>query len=146
WMRDAVLRDKFPTIKQLTNDPRFFPYRYGQALWAYVGGRWGDRTIIEVYRQSLRLGWDQALIRVLGENSDSLSKDWAAANRAQYSPVMSGRAHPDSIGAGIVGIKSSRDFNVAPSISPDGKLVAFYSSRNLFSIDLFLADARTGKV
>jgi hypothetical protein len=25
WMRDAVMRDKFPTIKQLTTDPRFFP-------------------------------------------------------------------------------------------------------------------------
>jgi len=40
WMRDAVLRDKFPTIKQVTNDPRFFPYRYGQACghtWAAVG-------------------------------------------------------------------------------------------------------------
>ena len=56
WMRDAVMRDKLPTIKQLTTDPRFFPYRYGQALWAYVGGRWGDRAIVDVYRTSLRLG------------------------------------------------------------------------------------------
>jgi hypothetical protein len=84
WMRDAVMRDKFPTIKQLTTDPRFFPYRYGQALWAYVGGRWGDRQIVEVYRTALRLGWDAALVRVLGENQDSLSKDWAAANKAMY--------------------------------------------------------------
>ena len=68
WMRDAVMRNKFPTIKQLTIDPRFFPYRYGQALWAYVGGRWGDRAIVDVYRTALRLGWDAALVRVLGEN------------------------------------------------------------------------------
>ena len=81
WMRDAVMRNKFPTIKQLTTDPRYFPYRYGQALWAYVGGRWGDRAIVDVYRTALRLGWDNALVRVLGENQDSLSKDWAAANR-----------------------------------------------------------------
>ena len=32
WLRDAAERDNLPTIKQLTNDPRFFPYRYGQAL------------------------------------------------------------------------------------------------------------------
>ena len=43
WMRDAVMRNDLPTIKQLTSDPRYFPYRYGQALWAYIGGRWGDR-------------------------------------------------------------------------------------------------------
>jgi hypothetical protein len=42
WLRDAALRNDLPTIKQLTSDPRYFPYRYGQALWAYIGGKWGD--------------------------------------------------------------------------------------------------------
>jgi Tol biopolymer transport system component len=146
WMRDAVLRDKFPTIRQLTTDPRFFPYRYGQALWAYVGGRWGDRAIVDVYRSALRLGWDAALVRVLGENSDSLSKDWAAANKAMYLPQVAGRQHPDSVGQRLVGLARSGDYNLAPTISPDGKLFAFFSSRNLFSIDLFVGDATTGKI
>ena len=38
------------------------------------------------------------------------------------------------------------DYNLAPTISPDGKLFAFFSSRNLFSIDLFVGDATTGKI
>ncbi len=146
WMRDAVMRDKFPTIKQLTTDPRFFPYRYGQALWAYVGGRWGDRSVVEVYRTALRLGWDQALIRVLGENQDSLSKDWAAANKAMYLPQIAGRTHPDSTGTKLIGLQRSGDYNLAPTLSPDGKLFAFFSSRSLFSIDLFVGDAATGKI
>ena len=146
WMRDAVQRNKFPTIKQLTTDPRFFPYRYGQALWAYVGGRWGDRSIVEVYRTALRIGWDAALVRVLGENQDSLSKDWAAANRAMFLPQIAGRTHPDSVAQKLVGLARSSDYNLAPTISPDGKLFAFFSSRNLFSIDLFMGDATTGKI
>lgn len=147
WMRDAVQRDKFPTIKQLTTDPRFFPYRYGQALWAYVGGRWGDRTVVDVYRAALRLGWDQALIRVLGENQDSLSKDWAAANKAMYLPQIAGRTHPDSIGQKLIGLDRSGDYNLAPTLSPDGKLFAFFSSKkNLFGIDLLVGDATTGKI
>jgi Tol biopolymer transport system component len=146
WMRDAVMRDKFPTINQLTTDPRFFPYRYGQALWAYVGGRWGDRAVVDVYRTSLRLGWDQALIRVLGMNSDSLSKEWAAANKAAFLDVAKARTSPDSVGRSIVPVARSSDYNVSPSLSPDGKLVAFFSSRDLFGIDLYLADAQTGKV
>src|SRR3954463_8175640 len=146
WMRDAVMRDKFPTINQLTTDPRFFPYRYGQALWAYVGGRWGDRAVVDVYRTSLRLGWDQALIRVLGMNSDSLSKEWAAANKAAYLDLTKARTHPAPAGRVIVPLSRSNDYNVSPSLSPDGKLVAFFSSRDLFGIDLFLADAQTGKV
>ncbi|MEO7085548.1 MAG: peptidase S9 [Gemmatimonadaceae bacterium] len=146
WMRDAVMRNKFPTIKQLTTDPRYFPYRYGQALWAYVGGRWGDRQIVDVYRQALRTGWEPSLIRVLGENQDSLSKDWAAANRAMYLPQIAGRTHPDSTGTKLVGVARTQDLSVAPTISPDGKYFAYFSSRSLFSIDLYLGDASTGKI
>src|SRR3954466_4955121 len=146
WLRDAAERDKLPTIHQLNTDPRFFPYRYGQALWAYVGGRWGDRAVIDVYRSALRLGWDNALVRVLGDSQDSLSKDWAAANRAMYLPQIAGRTHPDSTGGKLIGLARSGDYNLAPTISPDGKLFAFFSSRNLFSIDLFVGDATTGKV
>jgi hypothetical protein len=146
WMRDAVMRDKFPTINQLTTDPRFFPYRYGEALWAYVGGRWGDRAVVDVYRTALRLGWDQALVRVLGMNSDSLSKEWAAATKATFLPSAQARTHPDSVGRVVVPLARSSDYNLSPSLSPDGKHVAFFSSRGLFGIDLFLADAQTGKV
>ena len=147
WMRDAVMRDKFPTIKQLTTDPRFFPYRYGQALWAYIGGRWGDRAVVDVYRTALRLGWDQALVRALGLSSDSLAKDWAAANKAFYASQLEGRSHPDSVGRTVVRMKERSEYNVGPAQSPDGRYMAFFTTKtNLFGIDLVLADAATGRV
>jgi Tol biopolymer transport system component len=147
WMRDAVMRDKFPTIKQLTTDPRFFPYRYGQALWAYIGGRWGDRAVVDVYRTALRMGWDQALVRALGLTSDSLSKDWAAANKTFYASQIASRTHPDSAGYHVVKAKEHSEYNVSPALSADGKYVAFFTTKtNLFGIDLVLADAATGKI
>ena len=147
WMRDAVMRDKFPTIKQLTTDPRFFPYRYGQALWAYIGGRWGDRAVVDVYRTALRVGWDQALVRALGLTSDSLSKDWAAANKAFYASQLAERTHPDSVGRTVVRMKERSEYNVGPVQSPDGRYMAFFTTKtNLFGIDLVLADANTGRV
>lgn len=147
WMRDAVMNDKFPTIKQLTTDPRFFPYRYGQALWAYIGGRWGDRAVVDVYRTALRVGWDQALVRALGLSSDSLSKDWAAANKAFYAGQVVGRTHPDSAGRTVVKLKERSEYNLGPAQSPDGRYVAFFTTKtNLFGIDLVLADAATGKI
>ncbi len=45
WLRDAVESKKLPTLKQLGN-PRFFPYRFGHAFWAYVGGLLGDDMVI----------------------------------------------------------------------------------------------------
>jgi len=147
WLRDATLRNKLPTVKQLTTDPRFFPYRYGQALWAYIGGRYGDRAVIDVYRASLRMGWDQALLRILGVSSDSLSKDWIAAIKAHYTPLMEGRQRPREAGNVVIGVnRNVGDYNLAPTVSPDGKYVAFFSGRGLFGIDLYLADAQTGRV
>jgi Tol biopolymer transport system component len=147
WLRDAAERDRLPTIHQLTTDPRFFPYRYGQALWAYVGGRWGDRAVVDVYRTSLRLGFEEGIRRVLGVSTDSLSKDWIAATKRTYLPVLEGRTRPGVAGDPV--LQTSRktgDMNLAPTVSPDGKLVAFFARRGLFEIELFVADALTGRV
>ena len=147
WLRDAAERDNLPTIKQLTNDPRFFPYRYGQALWAYVGGRWGDRAVVDVYRTSLRIGFEEGIRRVLGVSTDSLSKDWIASTRRAYLPVIEGKTRPREAGDPVVqASKKAGDMNLAPTVSPDGKLVAFFARRGLFEIELFVADAVTGRV
>lgn len=147
WLRDASERDHLPTISQLTTDPRFFPYRYGQALWAYVGGRWGDRAVVDVYRMSLRVGFEEGIRRVLGVSTDSLSKDWIAATRRAYLPLLDGRTRPRDAGDRVVqATRKAGDMNLAPTVSPDGKLVAFYARRGLFEIELFVADALTGRV
>jgi Tol biopolymer transport system component len=147
WLRDAAERDRLPTIHQLTTDSRYFPYRYGQALWAYVGGRWGDRAVVDVYRSSLRLGFEEGIRRVLGISTDSLSTDWIAATRRAYLPVLEGRTRPGAAGDPVLqGGRKTGDMNLAPTVSPDGKLVAFFARRGLFEIELFVADAQTGQV
>ena len=147
WLRDAAERDRLPTIHQLNTDSRFFPYRYGQALWAYVGGRWGDRAVVDVYRTSLRIGFEEGIRRVLGVSTDSLSKDWIAATRRAYLPALEGKTRPNQAGDPILQIdRKSGEMNLAPQVSPDGKLVAFFARRGLFEIELFVADAQTGHV
>ena len=147
WLRDAALRDDLPTLRQLTRDPRYFPYRYGQALWAYVGGRWGDDVIPTVYRAAVQLGFEQALRTVLGVSSDTLSRQWIEAIRAAYDPVIAGRARPSDQGRLVIGDPDEiGDMSISPVISPDGRHVAFYGRRELFTVDLYLADARTGEV
>ncbi len=145
WMRDAVLQNKLPTTRQLTSDSRFFPYRYGQALWAFVGGRFGDRLVTETYRAAARYGFDAGLRRALGVTADSLSKEWIAATRAAYAPVVAGRTKPSEIGQPLLPVKKVGESSLSPVISPDGRFVAFFASRGLFGVDLYLADAATGR-
>src|SRR5699024_7030478 len=50
------------------------------------------------------------------------------------------------VGKLLLSSANSGNMNVSPAISPDGKYVAFMSEKDLFGIDLFLADANTGEV
>lgn len=145
WLRDAARRDDLPTIRQLTTDARYFPYRYGQALWAYIGGRWGDPMINRLYRAALKKGWEGALVSELGMNADSLSASWHAAIRTQYAATLGTRSAPNVVGESVIAVREHGDQNVAPAVSPDGQQVAYFSSRNLFGIDLYVADVATGK-
>lgn len=146
WLRDALRRRNLPTMDQLTRDPRFFPYRYGQAVWAYIGGRFGDEAVNELYRAALAGGWDNAVRTVLRTTSDSLSAQWHAAIRSEYGPELTRRVAPDSVGRPLVIAEREGDQNVSPSVSPDGRHVAFFSSRGLFGMDLYIAEVATGRV
>jgi hypothetical protein len=145
WMRDAALRGELPTIRQLTRDTRFFPYRYGQALWAYVAGRWGDRAVPEVYRFATRTGFEVALERVLGVNSEQLSEDWITAIRATYLPLIEGRQRPQDAGERILYDPEPGAMHLSPVVSPDGRYVAFFGRREIFTVDLYVADARRAR-
>jgi hypothetical protein len=91
------------------------------------------------------MGFDQGIKKVLGITSDQLSKDWIAATRAAYEPVITGRTRPSESGQPLIPVKRDGDTNLSPVISPDGKYVAFFAAREIFGFDLYLADAATGK-
>lgn len=147
WLRDAALRDDLPTLQQMTRDMRYFPYRFGQAYMAYVGGKYGDVAVTNLFKLSGRVGPDSAFVYALGIRPDSLSNEWIQAVKDAYLPAMEGRTHPDSVGRRVLASEiDAGDINIAPALSPDGNYVAFLSERDLFSINLFVADANTGEV
>ena len=147
WLRDALQSKKLPTLKQLGN-PRFFPYRYGHAFWAYVGGRWGDDKVIELFREGSRSGNAVAAIKkVLGQDEKTFSKGWGDSVRATYAGFLEANEGAADYGPLLISKKrGGGELNLGPALSPDGKRVVFLSERDLFSIDLFLADAQTGQV
>jgi len=147
WLRDAVRRDDIPTIQQLTRDNKYFPYRFGQALWAYIAGTYGDYAVADLYRSALRGGWEPSLNVIIGMNSDTLSARWADQIREDYLPLMEGRDAPSESGTLLLSpATGSGATNLAPSLSPDGSRLVFMSEKDLFSFDLFMADASTGDV
>ena len=117
WLRDAAIEDKLPRLQDLDN-PRFFPYRFGHAFWAYVAGRWGDAligkimqavaapsaTAAEAEARAAETGGPVQIAHnavelielATGQKRDDFSAAWHAAIRETYA-VASGA---DSQGAG----------------------------------------------
>ena len=146
WLRDAARQEKLPAISDLDN-PKYFPYRWGQALWAYVAGRWGDGVIGDMLRVGSRRGVEEAFQQVLGVPTKQVSADWQASIRAAYEPILRASAAAGETGTLVIeGRELGADLNVGPAISPDGRWIAFLSTRSFFSVDLFVADASTGRI
>ncbi|MGA2361130.1 MAG: peptidase S9 [Candidatus Aminicenantales bacterium] len=147
WMRDAVRRKDLPAINKLDNSYKYFPYRWGQALWAYITGRWGDEVIGKMMKSVGRTGdYEVILEGVLGIKLKQLSADWHKSMQDAYNPLLEKTQSTDKFARILIKGTDNSMYNISPAVSPDGKEMVFMSSRDLFSIDMFLADAETGQV
>lgn len=145
WMRDAYLNKDIPTLKDLTESNKYFPYRYGEAFWSYVGSTYGDTIIVPFFKATAKFGYQAAIRRTFGYDERTLSNLWKTSIENTYKPFLKDTSQVP-IGRRLIDNKNGGEMNVAPAISPDGKYVAFLSEKELFSVDLFLADAKTGKI
>jgi hypothetical protein len=145
WIRDAAIHNRLPDLRKLSTDPRYFPYRYGEALMAYIGGRFGDDAVVHYFLAAGQIGIEGAFERATGLSAKQLFADWKASAHELYDPVVTDR--PKLLGNPVLGSKTTRgDLNVGPAFSPDGRYIAFLSTRDIFDVDLYLADAKTGKI
>ncbi len=144
WMRDAVVNNDFPLFKDLYKS-KYFPYRFGQDFWAYIGGKYGDDKVVPLFYSSLRFGFKTATDTILGVKTDSLSKQWQQANINYYKQFIKGR---DTLVKGKVLFDehNAGTMNVSPVISPDGKKMIFLSEKNVLSMDLYVVDLATKKM
>ncbi|HEY3221584.1 MAG TPA: BamA/TamA family outer membrane protein [Gemmatimonadales bacterium] len=147
WLRDAALEGHLPSIEQMTNDPYIFPYRYGHALWAYIGEKWGDEVIGEILQSSATSGLEAAFRRALGRSLEDLSNDWRDAIQTTFLPQLGDHYRARRIAQPTLTQRRShgRVF-LAPALTPDGKDIAFFGDQGGFFIDLWLADGETGRV
>src|SRR5690606_7026035 len=106
---------------------------------------YGDTVIVPLFKATAKFGYEGAIRRTFGYDVRTLSNLWNQSIIDMYRPMLKDTAQTP-VGRLIIDEKNAGNTNVAPAISPDGRYVAFLSEKDLFSIDLFLADAHTGKI
>jgi Tol biopolymer transport system component len=147
WLRDASLEGHLPTVEEMTYDPRIFPYRFGHALLAYVGEKWGDEAIGQILQAAVSSGVEGGFKRSLGITLEDLSSEWRDAVQTTYLPQLADHYRARRIAQPLLTQKRSEGtLHLAPALSPDGRDIAYFSEKNSFFVDLYLADAETGRV
>lgn len=146
-MRDAIYQEDFPSLDDMSrNMQQYNPYRFGHSFVAFFGRTWGDMLIATLFRETARFGYERAISRVIGLNAKTVSNLWKSSMETHYEELYEDSTRHNTVGKPLITDENGGHVNMAPSLSPDGKYIAFFSERDLFSLDLFLADAKTGEI
>jgi Tol biopolymer transport system component len=143
WLRDAAASHHVPTLAQL-RDPKWFPYRYGQAVWTFLAEHYGTDVVKRAMEVRTVQNAIARLEQATGQSERDLTSGWQDyVNRVAGDVGVDEQA---SLSRLVGGSASDGRLNVGPALSPDGRLLVFMSERDRHAVDVFLADASTGAV
>src|SRR5690606_25268081 len=145
WMRDAVINDDVPNIKKMASF-KYFPYRYGQAFWAFFSGTYGDHMMDPLFSNTALYGPEIAIPLTLNISVEDLGAQFTESVKTYYSAWLGDDPKENFIGKKIISDENAGRLNVSPVVSPNGRYMIFLSDKSLFTTDLYLADARDGKI
>ena len=144
WIRDAVLNNDVPKLSHL-NRQEYFPYRYGQAFWSFLTGTFGDEAIAPLFKNTAIFGIETAIDSTLGIGYKQLNELWLESVKNHYLPYLDKRTER-TIGKKVISDDNAGEVNISPSMSPNGRYMIFFSEKEVFTTDLYLADVRKGKI
>lgn len=147
WLRDAAREGTLPTIEELSTNPRIFPYRYGHALFAFIGDRWGDDAVADLLHAVAASGVNAGFRRALRISLAELTADWHRAVQERFGPDRSAPTQPHTAAQPVLTrARSGGGLHVSPALSPGGGEIAYFSEGGGSSIDLYLADVESGRI
>ena len=145
WIRDLALNgENLPHINQLTG---YLAYRGGQSVWNFITEKWGEEAISEIIKQIKASGDVSIGIKsAISINLDELTKQWHKYLKKEYWPDINNKSEIADISLQLTYHKKiNNHYNIAPSISPNGKKIAIFSDRNGI-MNLYLINSLDGKI
>lgn len=145
WMRDATIYDWVIPLDQIYGG--YQVYKEGQSAMRYIAATYGEDKVVELFKSLERNpSVDRALEQAIGLDTRGLSDEWMKALKREYWPLYSDKQEPDQLARRMTDHWEERAyFFQQPSISPDGRFIAFFSDFEGL-VDLFVMDAIDGVV
>ena len=131
WLRDASLSGYLTSLDELSRVGDIRVYRFGQAIFYYIGTRYGDEKIGEIMQRAPLVGIGEAIEGSVNRSLEELSEEWLEAVRLTYMPqVVQYRTAEQAATRLTSHVRDNASINLAPALSPDGRRVAFISDRD----------------
>ena len=136
WDADADMFMIDQTLNSTTPLPGpaldgYLAYKGGQSFLFYLSSSRGDSLFNEFlieFKKTKRI--ENVVKKVYRKPLEDLGKEWVLELRRLYWPEIGCRIDPSVHAKPVTRHIESRDhFNLRPRISPDGKMIAFYSDR-----------------
>lgn len=136
-IRDAVLNGTLPDLERLTRlqvRSGYMIYKGGQSIMHYIEQNHGREKIGELFRDIRDLqDLELAARNNLGLDLREWDREWRRWLKARYYPQIEGRSWPDHGNHTLVSAPEEKaGLNFRSAVSPDGKRVAFISTKGLY--------------
>ncbi len=129
WLRDIALNsNQLPEIPYLNG---YLAYRGGQSVWNFITDKWGEEIIAELFSNiKFKNNTNKAIESTLGINLNELSHQWHKFLQKEYWPDIENRESIKDISRQITNHEIlGNNYNIGPSVSPDGSKIAMYSNK-----------------
>ncbi|MFC1499722.1 LpqB family beta-propeller domain-containing protein [Candidatus Zixiibacteriota bacterium] len=146
WLRDLVQREEFITLVEFETIQDQRVYRLGQGLYHFLGTRYGVDSVRRFFKETVRTrSWQEALNRVYSKTAKEVTEEWQTFLKAEHSDIAAGQEDAESIATRLIEHQGMMyNINVTPTISPDGKRIAYIANENMRD-GLYVANSETGK-
>lgn len=145
WMRDATIHDWVIPLHQIYGG--YQVYKQGQSAMRYLAATYGEEKVVELTKTLGRTqNVDRALMQTIGLNTKDFSEEWEKSLKKEYWTIYADKQDPEDIADRMTDHVEDRTyFYQQPSISPDGRYIAFFSDFDGL-VDLYLMDAIDGTI
>lgn len=145
WLRWSALEGQLVPLQYMDRVFDIRVYRIGQAIFDFVGERYGDEKIGELLRKTVYYrSADIAFEKTLGMDLETLNDEWEEYVKRKYYPQIVDLNRPEEHGRRLFGRKGFSGVHVAPSLSPNGERLV-YIKDGRFSKNIELVSAIDGK-
>lgn len=144
WIKDALNNDDLVTVAELNSLFDIRVYRFGQALWYYIGEAYGEDVVGELLQKIFFYGnFGRSIEETLGIDEDELSAEWHAWVDENFQSTLTFQELKDVSRQVTHHSGYYYNLNVIPALSPSGDQVAYLSNQNLYN-DIILQDLDDG--